>query len=519
MSRRFRRTPLSPELSAATLPSTDPVTIPTNDSPAVSSNAGLGKRTTTGFVWLLAQSVLSKVVALVAQLLWTRFLSPADLGLFTIAYAITLGVGWMQEAGTREVLVRRPRHYERRVNSAFWLTMCTAVGGYTFLWALSPLLEQFYQRPHLAFLVRIALLSPMFMSLSNVAQAKIEIDMRFDLLARLNLACLVAQSFITVGLAAAGAGALSFVIPIALIPMGRCLYLYSVARPPIHLKLESAKWKYLLSGIGLLIVAGACNFVLWQGDNIILGRLVLPAELGLYAFAYNLSQQTLFLLSNNINSVLLPALSRLNLERERQLDVYMRSIRALAVVGALLCLLPGIVSPALIGVFFHANWADAAPILMILSVGMAIRVVDTTGDALLKAQGRFSTLTTLSIAQALTFAVAGYFAARLYGAVGMASAVTICIALFGPLRVYLAVKTIGGSPGSVFGIFGGSFALFGISQVGPYLLARWLFPDSPLANLVIPVVLGTIIYFVLLRFLAPALWNDMLSRVKRKRTK
>ncbi|BCM90814.1 lipopolysaccharide biosynthesis protein WzxC [Abditibacteriota bacterium] len=512
MSRRFRRTPPRPEFRV--------VPLPLQDSPAISSTtgSGLGTRATSGFIWLLAQSVLTKAAGLVAQLLWTRFLLPSDLGLFTVAYAITLGVGWMQEAGTREVLVRRPKHYERRANSAFWLSVLIALGGYAFVWSLAPLLEHFYNRPQLALLVRIASLSPTLVSLTNVATAKLEIEMRFSLLARVNLAVFVSQSILTVVFAALKFGPLSFVLPLAITQVVRCAYLYSVARPPIHLKLESAKWKYLLSGIGLLIITGACNFVLWQGDNIILGRVVSPAEVGLYAFAYNLSQQMLFLLSNNINSVLLPTLSRLNLDRTRQLDVYMRAIRALAVVGILLCLLPGVLAPALLGLFFKAKWGAAAPILFVLSIGMAVRVADVTSEALLKAQGRFSVLTASSIAHAATFAIAGLLAAHYKGALGMACAVGACIALFGPLRVYVSIRPLGGHLRDVLGVFGGAFALFATSQAIPFFIAHWVFPNSHLALLVLSSVLGTLIYLALLRTLSPALWNDVLSRLKRKRS-
>ncbi len=476
----------------------------------------MGRRTTSGFVWLLAQTVLSKVVGLVGQLLWTRLLSPSDFGLFTISYAITLGVGWMQEAGTREVLVRRPKHFERRANSAFWLSVLIALGGYALVWGFAPLLERFYERPHLALLVRIASLSPTFIALTNVAQAKLELEMRFSLLARANLVTMIAMAALTVTFAALHLGAVSFVLPLALAHGARCLYLYAVTRPPIRLHLETRKWKYLLHGIGLLIVTGLCNFALWQGDNIILGRVVSPGEVGLYAFAYNLSQQTLFLLSNNINSVLLPSLSRLNLDRERQLSVYLRATRALAVAGGLLCLLPAVIAPALLALFFNAKWAGAAPILVVLSVGMAIRVADATSEALLKAQGRFQVLTLSSIAHALTFLIVGLFAAHARGALGMACAVGACIALFGPLRVYLGVRPLGGKLTQVLGVFGGAFGLFALSQVVPLLLARTLFPFSHVAAVALPGVMGTAIYFGLLRTLAPALWLDVLSRFRRK---
>lgn len=478
----------------------------------------MGRRTTSGFVWLFAQTVLSKIVGIIGQLILTRLLLKADFGLFGVAYAVTLGIGWMQQSGAREMLVRRPRHYARWVNPAFWLSASIGVGGYALAWMAAPLIEQFYGMPHLASLIRVASLSPACVAVANVAQVRLEIDMRFQLIARLNFVMLLIQTALTVVLAKAGAGAYSFVVPIAALSLGGTLYLFWVVRPPLRFNWELRRWRFFRSGVGLLVLTGACNFVLWQGDNMILGRVVSAGELGLYLIAFTLSQQTLSLITNNINSVLLPSLATLNSDPQRQLSVYLRAVRALSVVGALLCLLPAVLAPALFALFFKPTWAGAAPILAVLSIGMAIRVADASSEALLKAQGRFATLTVSSIAHALTFAVAGVVGAHLRGGLGMACAVGACIALFGPLRVYLGIKPLGGRLSDVLGIFGGAFALFAVSQVVPLLLCRFLFPDSHLAAIALPCVLGTMIYVILLRLLAPALWNDVLSRLKRKRS-
>ena len=220
MSRPFwNRTPARPELRAASLP------------PLNGSSSDLNKRTTAGFAWLLLQTVLCKVVGLSIR---TRLLSPSDFGLFTVAYAITPGVGWMQEAGTREMLVRRPKHYERRANSAFWLAVLIAPDG--------------------------------------------------------------------------------------------------------------------------------C------------------------------AQQTLFLLSNNINSVLLPALSSLNLDHERQLRVYLRATRALAVGGALLGFAPSQIVPlALVSRLFPRSALAALLFPTVLGTPIHLALLRTFapalwGDVLLKSK-------------------------------------------------------------------------------------------------------------------------------------
>ncbi len=512
MFRRFSKAaPASPDGGVVPLSSTHPTSLVEQPS-----SSDLGKRTTSGFVWLMVQTVLSKLFSIIGQLITARLLAPDDFGVFGLAYAATLAFGLVQEAGIRDILVRLHHRFERWANAAFWLSLGLCVGGYALMWTLAPLIERFYGMPQLALLIRVAGVSPSINVLANVPKAKLESEMRFRLLAQSNFWTLIAINALTIVFALLKMGALSFVLPFAIVSLAKCAWFFALVRPPVKWNLDRRRWRFLLGDMGFLMVTGGCNFVLWQGDYMILGRMVSKDELGLYFFAYTLAQQTFLVLSANINSVLLPALSQLQNDPPRQLRAYRRAFEALVVAAAFLCLLPAILSPAITS-FFGAKWLACAPILAVLNLGMAVRVADASSEALLKAQGRFQTLTIISVAHAIFFAIAGVLGAYYGGALGMAWAVAVGIACFGPLRIFLGVRALRGNAGQIWKPFALFFSLFGVSQVVPLVLSHVVFHDSPAWTVLLSLGIGTPLYVLLLRTFAPDVWNDLSSRLKRKR--
>ena len=76
-----------------------------------------------------------------------------------------------------------------------------------------------------------------------------------------------------------------------------------VAGVPIHWRLlQLRRWRHLISDSGLLLVATFFYTVVGQGDYFMLGILHSETVVGIYYFAFNLSTQTLLMLSYNLGT-------------------------------------------------------------------------------------------------------------------------------------------------------------------------------------------------------------------------
>jgi len=90
---------------------------------ASASRDNLARRTAHGFVWLMAQTVGSKIVGMGGQVILAWLLTPDDFGLWGSASIVMGFSGLIQQAGLRETLIHRQRTYHLWANTAFWMSV------------------------------------------------------------------------------------------------------------------------------------------------------------------------------------------------------------------------------------------------------------------------------------------------------------------------------------------------------------------------------------------------------------
>ena len=98
-------------------------------SPPRPQTSTLAQKTVSGFFWLTAQTLGSKLVNTVGQVILARLLLPESWGLVGEAYTITAFAGLIQQAGLREILIQRQSHFRRWANPAFWMSLTLGCMG------------------------------------------------------------------------------------------------------------------------------------------------------------------------------------------------------------------------------------------------------------------------------------------------------------------------------------------------------------------------------------------------------
>src|SRR3954470_6728441 len=99
----------------------------------------LAQKTVSGFFWLTAQTLGSKLVNMVGQVLLARLLLPEAWGLVGEAYSVTAFAILIQQAGLREILIQRQAHFGRWANPAFWMSLTLGCLGALAMVILAPI--------------------------------------------------------------------------------------------------------------------------------------------------------------------------------------------------------------------------------------------------------------------------------------------------------------------------------------------------------------------------------------------
>lgn len=478
----------------------------------------LGGAAARGFAWLGLLSVVEKIASGIGQVALAWLLLPDAFKVVALTYTVTVFASLMQSAGIREVLQQRQKRLDVWVTPAFWLSLVFGAVSAMAVIALSSLAADFYNEPRLRSLLIVAALGLPLSSMSIVPEVIIRSHLRFGLVTWVGSVSLVGQMALAVAFAAAGMGPLSIILPQPIMALVRLLLYWNAARPKIRHGPRPGRWKYLLGDSAAMMVGSIAFMITYQAGQMLLGKLFpLSAVAGIYYFCTVLADQSVRVLTTNLAGVLLPALSRIQDDRQRLSKAVVNASGLLLLIGVPMCALQAALAGPLIRVFFNDSWLPAIGCFAAISVAAIGRLVQCPSESMLQAQGRFRAYMTLAIVYAAAF-VGSMYAAAKWSPEGevttwVAAAGGACLLLLGPAMFTVAMGP--SAAGRLVRMLGVPLVMTAISLV-PTGVMLYVLPAGDAWD-VVTIAVGTLtcggIYLLLVRKMAAAEWKQLGVRV------
>lgn len=275
-------------------------------------------------VWAMAGQYLSFAVQFATSVVISRFfLSPAEVGLFSIGMAAALVVAVLQDFGLARYISGLPtldRDEIARCGSVAFLFAFAIAGA---LALASGGLARLYGQPALGPLLRIIASSYLFVPLSVIPMALMARAMQFRGHFVVNLSGALAQGVVALALAAAGSSAFALAWATVAAAAARGIAA-QVLRPSLPRRLR-------LDGVAPVLGFGARSSLLYlsgalgtRTPDLIVGKALGTFAVGLFSRAASLSDQFRMLISGAIGSVFYPAFARIRDRGEPLGPAYLR---------------------------------------------------------------------------------------------------------------------------------------------------------------------------------------------------
>ena len=467
-----------------------------------------------GLVSLLAQNLVARGCSLLSQLALAGLLLPADFGVISLAYTVTSIAATLTNIGIEDVVLQRRRALLRWTGPAFWISLGFATAAGLLVAAVSPLAASAYKAPELVGLLAVLALAMPVGALASVPGMVMRSRMQFGTIALYETGEMAAQALLTVGFAAAGCSAYSFVLPAPILTAVRALTWWHLANTKTSFRPQWRRWKYVVRNTTAVFLTRTASAVIGQGDYIVLGLLASQDVVGGYYFGFRLAAQPLWMLAGNFTGVIFPALTQLRSDPRRQVDAALRASTLLSFCVMPLATLQAAAASPLVTGLFGQKWTASIPVIQLLSLGLAMDAVSWIAGSLLSARGQFvARLRYLLMGMPVFFALVGA-GALLDGTVGVAWGVCIFYATTQPLFVTTVYRRLGVKGREVAAIYVWP-TVYAAAAAGCGLAAAALPPlaGHPLARVAIIGVAGSAAYAVLVRFLAPEVWLELRRRV------
>jgi len=319
-------------------------------------------------VWAMAGQYLSFAIQFIASVVISRFfLSPGEVGLFSIGLATAMIVAVLQDFGLSRYisgLTELDHHEIARCGSVavlFSLLIAAIVAATALPMAVT------YHEPRLVMLLLIIAGSYLFVPLSVVPMALMARAMQFRGHFAVNVSAALAQGGVAVTLAAAGYS--SFALAWATVA--------AAATRGIVAQIMRPSWprRMRFDGIGQVLGFGARTSVLYltgalgtRTPDLIVGKALGVTAVGLYSRAVSLSDQFRMLISGAIGSVFFPAFARIRDRGEPLGPAYLRVCAGYSGV-----VWPGMAglamaSEPIIRLLYGPAWLRTAPLLAMIAI-------------------------------------------------------------------------------------------------------------------------------------------------------
>lgn len=391
------------------------------------SPRGLTQRALGGMLWTFSGTGVQVVVQLLTIMALGRLLTPAEFGLMGAATVVIALSQIVSQIGVGPAIIQRRELRPEHVHVAVTLSCTLGVFLGAMVYFGAPAIARFYRIPEIEPVLRgVAFLFPLD-GLNTVAKSLLTRELRFRLFVALEVGSyIVGYACVGVLLAWLGYGVWALVIASLSQATLRALAMFLAARHPMRPSLDLRAAKDLLSfGFGHSI-AQIGTVLSQQGDNLVVGRWLGPAALGVYGRAYSLMVMPASAFGRIVNRVLFPVMAQVQDERGRLAGAYERGLAVVGLVSLPISSFLWVVAPEFIPVILGPGWTAVVLPFRLFTISLLFRMSSKISDACTKAAGAVYVRAMLQMGYA-ALVVVGALVGQRWGVGGVAVAVSLAM--------------------------------------------------------------------------------------------
>lgn len=368
----------------------------------------LRSRAVSGMRWTGSSAVVIAVVQFLQVTILANLLSPTDFGLMASVLVIAglaqvLGDGGMSTA----IMVRRIKD-PQVLSTLYWSNIGLGVVIAVVLIACAPLASAFFGTDELNGLIPLAAIGFVLTPVGAQFRALLHTELRFETLARVDVASAVAGAVVAIVAAVLGAGAYALAaayVATAAVGAAQLVVLgWRRWRP---------RWHWRRSELASILDLSffqtgnqALNYLTLNLDYIVIGSALGPAALGIYVLAWQLIIAPVMRLNPIVMRVVLPLFVRKADDPEGLRRALLEVTRMMAMLMLPVLTALALTAPYLIPAVFGEEWRDSVILVQILAAVGAGRAILNPLSAVVLARDRTDAAFLQSVATAVLIGVA-----------------------------------------------------------------------------------------------------------------
>lgn len=324
--------------------------------------------------WSFLNTAVARFGTLAIGIVLARLLGPQEFGTFAVAFVALMAILSFNELGVSLAIVRWRRDPAEIAPTVTTISLGMSAALMVGMVAVAPWFANLMGDPDAAPLVQLLSICVLINGAVATPAALMQRRFRQDQRMVADQVNVWVGALVSVGMAAAGCGAISLVVG-RIAGAGLSALLFVKYSPEPYRLGFDRKYARQLLAFGLpLAGASIIVFLVSFVDQLVVGHLLGSVMLGYYVLAANLASWPVTMFSQPLRSVAPALFSRMQHDPALLRSSFSQVLRPLASVALPVCAVISVTAPQLIEFVYGDQWAAAGPVLRWLAILAALRI-------------------------------------------------------------------------------------------------------------------------------------------------
>lgn len=338
--------------------------------------------------WKFAERIGAQGVNLIVSIILARILAPEEYGIVALVTIFITISNVFIESGFGTALIQKKDADNLDFSSVFYCNIVISIILYLIIFFASPLIAKFYNMQLLIPILRVLAISVLIASVKSVQHAYVSRNMMFKKFFASTLIGTLVSAVIGIWMAYKGYGVWALVTQQLLNTIIDTIVLWITVkwRPILKFSLERLKclfkfgWKMLCSGL--------MDTIYNELYGLAIGKIYSADQLAFYNRANQFPKLITVNIDGSISSVMLPALSNEQDNKEKLKNMVRRAIKTSSFLLFPMMIGLAVVAEPLVKIILTDKWLPAVPLLQLLCFSYALWPIHTINLQAISALGR-----------------------------------------------------------------------------------------------------------------------------------
>ena len=345
-------------------------------------------KTIKGFFWRFAERISAQLVTFCVSVVLARILMPSDYGVIAIVNIFILIADTLVTSGLGTSLIQKKEADQLDFSTIFYAGLFLSIIFYCVLYFTAPFIAKLYDMDSLIIVLRIMGIRLPISAINSVQQAYVSRKMIYKKFFFATIIGTVVSAVVGIVMALKGYGIWALVFQSLINPFIDTVILFITVKwfPTLEFSIE--RLKQLFSFGCKIMISNLIGTIFNKLRSFIIGTNYCAEDLAFYNRGESLPQLITQNISSTLDSVLFPAMSKVQDDMDLVKQTARKALRLQAYVIIPLMLGMAVTADKLVKILLTDKWLMSVPFIQIVCVQEIIDILGASSLQSIKAIGR-----------------------------------------------------------------------------------------------------------------------------------